>query len=109
VHAGIATQHARVGTWRELRTELLPRVYELGYTALLLLGLQEHGFYPSFGYQVTSYFAPSERFGTPSELQASSTTLRATSRLLEAQLDGSALDGSRATHPSLTRRVSSLA
>ncbi|EOD06623.1 hypothetical protein EMIHUDRAFT_471184, partial [Emiliania huxleyi CCMP1516] len=70
VHVGIATAREEVGRWSDLRTDLLPRIEELGYTALLLLGLQEHGYYASFGYQVTSPLAPAERFGPPSELQA---------------------------------------
>jgi len=70
VHVGIATAREEVGRWSDLRTDLLPRIAELGYTALLLLGLQEHGYYASFGYQVTSPLAPAERFGPPSELQA---------------------------------------
>jgi len=70
VHVGIATAREEVGRWSDLRTDLLPRIEQLGYTALLLLGLQEHGYYASFGYQVTSPLAPAERFGPPSELQA---------------------------------------
>lgn len=52
VHVGIATAREEVGRWSDLRTDLLPRIEQLGYTALLLLGLQEHGYYASFGYQV---------------------------------------------------------
>jgi 1,4-alpha-glucan branching enzyme len=45
-------------------------VVALGYTAVLLMAAQEHAYYGSFGYQVTSFFAPPARFGTPAELQA---------------------------------------
>jgi len=46
----------------------------IGRTSTLMDPSQEHGFYPSFGYQVTAYFAPSERFGPPAELQVSEHT-----------------------------------
>ena len=60
--------HGQAG-WTHFRTHVLPRVAAQGYTALLLLGVHEHGYYASFGYQATSYFAPASRFGSPSELQ----------------------------------------
>ena len=60
--------HGQAG-WTHFRTHVLPRVAAQGYTALLLLGVHEHGYYASFGYQVTSFFAPSSRFGSPHELQ----------------------------------------
>ena len=69
VHPGIASEEEKVATWSHLRTKVLPRIVRLGYNALLLLGVQQHGYYASFGYQVTSYFAPSERFGSPYSLQ----------------------------------------
>lgn len=53
VHVGICSEEPRIGTWSELRRCVLPRVAALGYTALLLLAVQEHGYYASFGYQVT--------------------------------------------------------
>ena len=53
---------------RAVHTE--KRIASLGYNCLLLIGVLEHGYYASFGYQVTSYFAPAARFGAPSELQA---------------------------------------
>jgi len=68
VHPGIASPEPTISGWRYLRTCVLPRVVSLGYTALLLLAVLEHGYYASFGYHVTSYFAPSARFGEPQEL-----------------------------------------
>jgi 1,4-alpha-glucan branching enzyme len=59
-----------VAGWRHFREKVLPRVAALGYTALLLIAAQEHGYYASFGYQVTCFFAPPSRFGPPAELQS---------------------------------------
>jgi len=69
VHVGIASSSPVVAGWTHFRRNVLPRVVSLGYTALLLMAVQEHGYYASFGYQVTSFFAPSSRFGSPTELQ----------------------------------------
>lgn len=68
-HIGMATEALRVGTYREFRTQVLPRIADLGYNTLQLMAIQEHPYYGSFGYQVSSFFAPSSRFGTPDELK----------------------------------------
>lgn len=69
-HVGMSSTEPVIAGWSHFRAHVLPRVVALGYTALLLLGVAEHGYYGSFGYQVTSFFAPSSRFGSPAELQA---------------------------------------
>jgi 1,4-alpha-glucan branching enzyme len=68
-HVGMATEEERISTYREFADEVLPRVADLGYNAIQLMAIQEHPYYGSFGYQVSNFFAPSSRFGTPEELK----------------------------------------
>lgn len=69
-HVGMCTEHRRVSTFEEFRLFVLPRIVELGYNTIQLMGVQEHPYYGSFGYQVSNFFAVSSRFGTPEELKA---------------------------------------
>ncbi len=59
----------RVGSYADF-VALLPRIREAGYTAIQLMGILEHPLYKSFGYQVSGYFAPCSRFGTPDDFKA---------------------------------------
>ncbi len=68
-HPGMATEHERVGTWREFADDVLPRIVRLGYNAVQLMGVAEHPYYGSFGYHVSNFFASSSRFGTPEDLK----------------------------------------
>lgn len=68
-HVGMATSEEKVGTYKEFRENILPRVKENGYNAIQLMAIQEHPYYGSFGYHVSSFFAPSSRSGTPEELK----------------------------------------
>lgn len=67
-HIGMATEEYRVGTYNEFAENVLPRIASLGYNTIQLMAVQEHPYYGSFGYQVSNFFAPSSRFGTPEEL-----------------------------------------
>lgn len=68
-HVGMATEEERVGTYREFADNILPRIKDLGYNCVQLMAIQEHPYYGSFGYQVSNYFAPSSRFGSPDDLR----------------------------------------
>ncbi len=68
-HIGMAQDAESVGTYNEFREKILPRVIKEGYNCLQIMALQEHPYYGSFGYHVSSFFAASSRFGTPDELK----------------------------------------
>jgi 1,4-alpha-glucan branching enzyme len=69
VHPGMALNEEKVGTWAEFTQKILPRIASAGYNTLQLMAIQEHPYYASFGYQVSSFFAASSRFGTPNDLK----------------------------------------
>ncbi len=54
-------------TYRELAPKLAAHARRCGFTHIELLPVAEHPFYPSWGYQVTGFFAPTSRFGTPQD------------------------------------------
>ena len=69
-HIGMAQEEGKVGSYREFRENILPRIRDLGYNAIQIMAIMEHPYYASFGYQVTNFFAASSRFGYPEELKA---------------------------------------
>ena len=68
-HIGMAQEKEGVGTYDEFRENVLPRIAADGYNAIQIMAIQEHPYYGSFGYHVSSFYAPSSRFGTPDELR----------------------------------------
>ena len=70
VHLGSWMRDAEGGhlSYRQLAAKLVPYVKSLGFTHVELLPIAEHPFEPSWGYQVSNFYAPSARFGAPADL-----------------------------------------
>lgn len=68
-HIGMSSEEEKIATYDEFRINILPRIIDAGYNTIQLMGIQEHPYYGSFGYHVSNFFAPSSRFGTPSQLK----------------------------------------
>ncbi len=71
VHVGSWQKKAAAESWsyRELAKPLAEYVTRMGFTHVEFLPVAEHAFYPSWGYQVTGFYAPTSRFGTPADFQ----------------------------------------
>ncbi len=68
-HIGMGTNQEKVGSYIEFKNDVLPRIHKLGYNCIQIMAIQEHPYYGSFGYHVSSFFGASSRFGTPEELK----------------------------------------
>ncbi|MBQ2957802.1 MAG: alpha amylase C-terminal domain-containing protein [Clostridia bacterium] len=68
-HVGMGQEKDGIGTYEEFAEKVLPRIKEDGYNAIQLMAIQEHSYYASFGYHITSPFAASSRYGDPNDLK----------------------------------------
>ncbi len=73
--AAVSVYEVHLGSWKvglsykELATELVEYIQDQGFTHVEFLPVTEHPYGPSWGYQVTSFFAPTSRFGSPDEFK----------------------------------------
>lgn len=68
-HIGMAQEYEGIGSYREFADHNMAWIQGMGYNTIQLMAIQEHPYYASFGYQVTNFFAPSHRYGTPEDLK----------------------------------------
>ncbi|VDN55530.1 unnamed protein product [Dracunculus medinensis] len=68
-HVGISSWEGKVNSYRDFADYIIPRIRAQGYNTIQLMAVMEHVYYASFGYQVTSFFAPASRSGTPCDLK----------------------------------------
>ncbi len=73
--SAVSVYEVHLGSWKlglsykELATELVEYIQQQGFTHVEFLPVTEHPYGPSWGYQVTSFFAPTSRFGSPDEFR----------------------------------------
>ena len=72
MHLGSWRKHsdAESYSYKDLAVELVEYVAEMGFTHVEFMPVAEHAYYPSWGYQVTGFYAPTSRYGTPDEFAA---------------------------------------
>ena len=65
---GADPESGRPLTYREIAPLLSDYIHEMGFTHVELMPVMEHPYYGSWGYQITGYYAPTSRYGTPQDL-----------------------------------------
>ena len=68
-HIGMAQEKGAIGSYKEFKDNILPRIKELGYNTIQIMAIMEHPYYGSFGYQVSNFFAASSRYGCSEDLK----------------------------------------
>eukprot|EP00049_Salpingoeca_infusionum_P019162 m.360513 g.360513 ORF g.360513 m.360513 type:complete len:742 (+) comp19073_c0_seq1:41-2266(+) len=68
-HVGISGEEEGIASYRHFADTVIPRIAALGYNSIQLMAVMEHAYYASFGYQVTSFFAASSRYGPSEDLK----------------------------------------
>ena len=68
-HIGMAQEKEGIGSYDEFTDNILPRIKALGYNTIQIMAIMEHPYYGSFGYQVSSFYAASSKYGTPNQLK----------------------------------------
>ncbi|XP_075053173.1 1,4-alpha-glucan-branching enzyme [Mixophyes fleayi] len=68
-HVGIASPEGKIASYKNFTHNVLPKIKDLGYNCIQMMAIMEHAYYASFGYQITSFFAASSRYGTPDDLK----------------------------------------
>ena len=64
-HVGMSGTEPRIYSYKHFRENVVDRIVDLGYNVIQLMAIAEHPYYGCFGYHVSSFFAPSTKFGTP--------------------------------------------
>ncbi|MDD5726966.1 MAG: alpha amylase C-terminal domain-containing protein [Victivallales bacterium] len=68
-HVGMAQEREAIGTFKEYREQILPKVAESGYDTIQLMAILSHPYYGSFGYHVANFYSICALFGTPDEFK----------------------------------------
>ncbi|CAH1246328.1 GBE1 [Branchiostoma lanceolatum] len=68
-HVGISSWEGKVADYKYFAYNVIPRIKKQGYNCIQMMAIMEHAYYASFGYQVTSFFAASSRYGPPDDLK----------------------------------------
>ena len=97
-HVGMSGEEHRIATYREFADNVLPHIKDGGYNTIQLMGIMEHPFYGSFGYQVSNFYAACSRYGLPEDLKylvnrAHGMGIRVLMDLVHSHAVGNSLEG----------------